>query len=84
MNHANLRAKVWEEIEHIPDNKILELYQLVHGFRVSAEPTAANPMSFAGCWSDLPEGIYSDLLNDVHDRRQQAFSERRDRESNSD
>ena len=84
MNHADLRAKVWEEIEHIPDDKILELYQLVQGFRVSAEPTAAHPIAFAGCWSDLPEAIYGDFLSDINDRRRQAFSERRDRESNPD
>ena len=84
MNLADLRAKVWEEIEHVPDDKLVELYHLVQTFRQLIEPTISDTMSFAGCWSDLPEDIYSDFLNDLSDRRQQAFSERRTREARPD
>ncbi|MGV0025568.1 hypothetical protein [Phormidesmis priestleyi] len=81
MNLADLRAKVWEEIEHIPDEKLVELYHLVQTFRHRPEPAVPDPMSFAGCWSDLPEDLYREFLNDLSDRRQQAFSERRAREN---
>ena len=84
MNLADLRAKVWEEIEHVPDDKLVELYHLVQTFPQPIEPTISDTMSFAGCWSDRPEDIYSDFLNDLSDRRQKAFSERRTREARPD
>jgi hypothetical protein len=73
MNLTDLRAKVWEEIEHVPDEKLVELYHLVQTFWRSTEPSIADPMSFAGCWSDLPEDIHNDFLDDLSDRRQQAL-----------
>jgi hypothetical protein len=81
MNFANLRTQVWEAIEQVPDENIAELYQLVQTFRQHGALPVADTMSFAGCWSDLPEPVYSDFLRDLDDRRQQAFSERRSRET---
>jgi hypothetical protein len=88
MKLTDLRAKVWEEIAHIPDSKLVELYHLVQTFRQDSEPpnvdaTSIDTMSFAGCWNDLPDDIYNDLLDDLGNRRQQAFSERRSRETSS-
>lgn len=70
MDLADLRAKVWEEIEHVPDDQLTELYDLVQTIRHRATPAIADPLSFAGCWSDLPDAIYDELLNDVSDHRQ--------------
>lgn len=84
MNNADLRAKVQQEIEQVPDEKLVELYHLVQSFRQSGEPTLSNTMSFAGCWSDLPEEVYNEFLDDLSDRRHQAFLERRTREARPD
>jgi hypothetical protein len=87
MKRSDLRTKVWEEIVNVPDDKLVELYHLVQTFRQHSESTIAhtpNVMTFAGCWSNLSEDIYSEFLSNLDDRRQQAFSERRFRETSPD
>jgi hypothetical protein len=87
MNLSELRAKVAEEIEQVPDDKLMELYTLIHGFRLNSKAsssTAKTNMQYAGCWSDLPDEMYSEFLEDVAMRRHQAFSERRNRENSLD
>jgi len=86
MNNPELRSKVLQEIEHIPENRLVELYDLIHTFRLQAELDSSQPqsiMQFAGFWSDLSNEIYVEFLDDISLRRQQAFSRRRNRETSS-
>lgn len=80
MNSSELRTQVWKEIQQVPEGKLVELYDLIHTFRLQAEPANQQPiLQFAGCWSDLPDDTYSEFLDDISLRRQNAFSQRHDR-----
>lgn len=86
MDNAELKTKVLQEIEHIPENRLVELYDLIHTFRLQSElgsSQSQSTMQFAGCWSDLPSEVYTEFLDDISLRRQQAFSKRRNRETSS-
>lgn len=87
MNISDLKTKVLEEIQLVPDDQLVDLYNLVHSFRLqfnSSSPQARDLMQFAGCWSDLSTETYAKLLDDLAQRRQQAFSQRQNREANFD
>jgi hypothetical protein len=87
MNDSDLRTKVLEEIQRVPENQLSELYDLVHSFRLSATFNRTLPqelMQFAGCWSDMSDETYTDWLDDISLRRQQAFSNRQNREASFD
>jgi hypothetical protein len=84
MNVSELRAKVVEEIQNIPEDKLTELLKLIHAFKLRSEPASFprnSIMDFAGCWNDLPEDTYTEFLEDISVRRQQAFSQRQNREA---
>ncbi|NEQ21247.1 MAG: hypothetical protein F6K28_18890 [Microcoleus sp. SIO2G3] len=83
MNVSKLRAKLVEEIQNIPEDKLTELLKLIHAFKLKSEPASFpnnSIMNFAGCWNDLPEDIYTEFIDDISLRRQQAFSQRQNRE----
>lgn len=87
MNRSELRTKVLQEIQHIPENRLVELYNLIHAFRLQVDLVNAQPQSildFAGCWSDLPDETYTEFFGDISFRRQQAFSQRQHRETSPD
>lgn len=87
MNTSDLKTKVLEEIQLVPDDQLVALYDLVHSFRLqfnSPNSQTHNLMQFAGCWSDLSTEDYTQLLDDLSQRRQQAFSQRQSREASFD
>jgi hypothetical protein len=64
MNISDLKTKVFEEIQQIPDNKLIELFSLIHTFRLRLKPAPSQAqliMQFAGCWKDLPNETYTAL-----------------------
>jgi hypothetical protein len=70
MNSSELRTQVWQEIQQVPEDKLVELYHLIHTFRLQAEPTNQQPtLQFAGCWNDLPDDTYSEFLDDISLRK---------------
>ena len=79
---------VMDEIKQIPDHKLPELYELVHGFRLrlpGSEKEKQQIMQFAGSWIDLPDEDFTSFLTETRQRRKQAFSGRRgDYESDAD
>jgi hypothetical protein len=80
-------VKVLEEVQQIPDAKLAQLYELIHGFRLNSETNnhnAVNIMQFAGCWSDLSNEVYSEFSDEIAIRCQQAFSQRQNRETSID
>jgi hypothetical protein len=79
MNLSNDRVKILQELDLIPDNQLLELYQLLHDFRLRLEASKENQLailSYAGCWRDLPDETFEFFLQEVAQRRQQAFTMR--------
>ena len=78
MNISDLRTKVFEEVEKVPEEKLTELYNLIHFFRLHLPLTRDTPgsmMRFAGCWNDFPDETYNAFLDDIAQRRQQSFSQ---------
>ena len=72
MNATVLQRKVMDEIQAIPVERLLELYDVIHFFRIGAErttPMMPDVMRFAGCWSDLSDDEFDDLLTDMAARR---------------
>ena len=41
-------------------------------------------MKFAGVWQDMAEAEFESLLGEINQRRQSAFTRRRDRETHAD
>ncbi|MBV5273607.1 MAG: hypothetical protein JZU52_08175 [Lamprocystis purpurea] len=72
------RQQLSEEIASIPDDKIAEVFSIVHRYRVDLESTPADGSAqandFAGIWADMPDEAFQDFLRDVEDRRHNAFS----------
>jgi hypothetical protein len=84
MKPSNIRAKVLTEINLIPEEKLEELYNFIHYFRVGIEASKGTPeqiMQFAGCWDDMSDEMFNDLNEEIITRRQQAFLRRRSDET---
>lgn len=81
-----LRAKVIEEIQQMPEEKLGEIYDVLHFFRIGLQHAPARSsenavMAFAGCWDDMADEEFDALLNELTARRTQAFSGRPSRET---
>lgn len=84
MSVAELRIKVIEEIQRIPREKLGELYDVIHFFRVGIEQTKTLPhniLQFAGCWEDMTDDEFDSFLIEIAERRSKAFSRRNQRET---
>ncbi len=72
MKLSGLKNKVFDEIQLVPENKLKELYDFIHYFRLGIE-TSKEPsteiMKFAGCWNDMPKELYDDLSGEFLSRR---------------
>lgn len=59
-----IKDKVLQEIDLIPEDKLSDLYNFVHQFRLRLEKTPSTEnkpiMSFAGGWNDLPVQVFED------------------------
>jgi hypothetical protein len=81
------KAKVLKEISLIPEDKLPDIYQLLHYFRLGLEASrerTQSVMHFAGCWRDMPDQLFDTFVEDVARRRRQAFSRRRISEAGTD
>lgn len=81
-----LRVKVIEEIQQMPEEKLGELYDVLHFFRIGLQQSPASSqedavMAFAGCWKDMPNEEFDAFLGDMTTRRTKAFSGRPSRET---
>lgn len=45
MSRSVLKAKVLKEIDLVPDDKLPQLYDVIHYFRVGLEPSPAPPLT---------------------------------------
>lgn len=77
----HLKSKVLQEIEQIPEDKLADLYNFIHQFRLKLERRKATEgvsfLAFAGCWTDLSDEVFDEFIEDVNTRRQNAFARRR-------
>ncbi len=79
MGKSIICDQVIEELKLIPQDKLLEVYDFIHYFRVGLEQSKENKdiiMKFAGCWGDLPDEVFNEFLEEIGQRRQLAFSRR--------
>jgi hypothetical protein len=84
MDTVTIRDRVLEEIKLIPENKLAELYDFVHDFRVglqASEGSVEQIMKFAGSWAAMSEEEFAQFSEEIVQRRRQAFSERRSDEA---
>ena len=51
-------SQVIEEIRLVPKNRLRDIYNFIHFFRLGLEKSQDNTediMQFAGCWQDMPD-----------------------------
>jgi hypothetical protein len=87
MNVSEIQIKLTEEISLVPHDRLSELYNFIHFYRLGLEIIPNNTeeiMKFAGCWQDMPDEEFEDFLKEIAERRQQAFSRRREYETFND
>lgn len=80
MAESIIRDRVIEEIKHIPENRLPEVYDFLHFFRLGLQKSrgsAEQMMKFAGCWDDMPDEVFDDFYEEIRQRRELAFSRRR-------
>jgi hypothetical protein len=81
------RAQVYQEIDRIPEERLPEIYHLLHYFRLGlekAEQSEPSVMRFAGAWQDMPDETFAAFMRETTERRQRAFSRRPSREAGTD
>ena len=76
-----IRQRVLQEVELIPEDKLVDLYNFLHYFRLGLEkaapPQSKQILTFAGCWQDMPDALFAEFTAEIVARRNQAFSGRR-------
>ena len=59
------KRRVLQEIELIPEDKLAELYNFLHYFRLGLEkahpPKSEHILAFAGCWQDMPDELFAEF-----------------------
>lgn len=84
MKSSKIREMVMEEIRGIPEEKLPQIFDIIHHFRIGLEVAKSRESQihdYSGCWKDMPEDMYQDFLNEVNQRRRKAFSGRRNFEA---
>jgi len=75
-----MKNKVLQEIDLIPEDKLADIYNFVHQFRLQLENTSTvrnrPTISFAGCWNDMPDDLFDEFIEEIEERRQNAFKRR--------
>jgi hypothetical protein len=83
-----IKSKVLQEIDLIPEDKLADLYNFIHYFRLGLERSqitgSKRILAFAGCWKDMPDEIFTDFTAEITERRRQAFTRRRRNEGSAD
>ncbi len=77
-------SEVMREIRLVPKDRLPELYNFIHFFRLGLETARDDTkevMRFAGCWQDMADKEFSDFSEEIAQRRRQSFSGRAGRET---
>ncbi len=84
MTSLLIKSKVLQEIELIPEDRLADLYNFIHYFRLGLEKSQITKpkaiLAFAGCWADMPDELFNDFSTEIRQRRDQAFTQRRENE----
>ncbi len=75
------RERVIEEIQLIPEEKLTELFDFLHHFRIGLQKSKGNSagiMKFAGCWREMPEELFQEFTEEIVQRRKNAFTGRKE------
>lgn len=82
------REKLFEEINLIPEDRLDEIYEILHYFRLGLEAAKSSKkssvMQYAGSWQDMPAEVYAQFTQEIAARRQNAFARRRAGETKLD
>ena len=68
-------SQVIEEIRLVPKDRLREIYNFIHFFRLGLETIrdeTEDIMRFAGCWQDMTDDEFEDFSQEIADRRKQA------------
>jgi len=78
MGNSVTREEVIDEVRLVPEDKIGELLDVVHEFRVGCGfKNSRSILRFAGRWKSWSDTEFQDFLDETGDRRSRAFSSRR-------
>ncbi len=79
MEASEIHAKVMDEIRLVPKERLTELYDFIHLFRIGLESVGDDTediMRFAGCWRDMTDQEFEDLSDEIMKRRRLTISRR--------
>lgn len=79
METAKLRERVINELSLIPQDKLIEVYDVIHFFRMGLEKSKTDAdkiLSFSGCWGDMQDKEFNEFTEEIKQRRKQAFKGR--------
>jgi propanediol dehydratase small subunit len=83
-----IKRELINEIDLIPDDKILEVYNFIHYFRLGTQKVQTKNtkelLSYAGSWKEMDDEVFDDYMLDIVKRRKKAFSGRRNNETSTD
>jgi|GEM_PF-476918 hypothetical protein len=82
METADIQSQIMEELRLIPKDRLPELYDFIHFFRLGLEAVKDDTeeiMRFSGCWQDMTQREFEDFSEEIAERRRQAFSRRADK-----
>lgn len=79
---TNLKEKINMEIAKIPEDKISELYNIIHFYRIGIESEnkkikskLSSAINYFGIWKDLSSEEIG-VLEEIESRREKTFKER--------
>jgi hypothetical protein len=74
MDHLTKKNDIFAEINLIPEDKLTELYNLIHYFRITLKSSEniSKILEFASCWQDLSEEEFTDFSQEIEERRQNS------------
>ena len=78
MSLSVIKSKLINEISLLPEDKLREVYNFIHYFRLGAEKIKENNniLSFSGSWKDMDDELFDEYLSDISKRRNKAFDSR--------
>ena len=77
-------SQVIDEIRLVPKDRLREIYNFIHFFRLGLEKSQDNTediMQFAGCWQDMKDEDFEQFSQEMTERHRQAFFGRKYDES---
>ena len=81
MASTRLKDKILSEISLLPQDKLSEVYNFLHSFRLGEETGKIEAdidlMSFSGSWKEMDNETFDDFLSDIANRRRRTFRDRR-------